>query len=682
MKIKNLLYIGILLWGLLNSTSCDDSFMDMKNYGAYDDFDSESKVDWYLATLYYLNFNGYKNPTGLQLSSMYGNDWSYLTNEHWGIKDQIDPNKQFSSIDDIGDKDNSTFLFAGYFGQKLPTGTPPNTAYTRIRYCNIIIRDIDAAKISEDAKRYAKGQALFLRAKQMYDLIRIYGRVPIVTTVLNASASGEKEERASITQCVEQIMKDLNEAASLLPPIWDAANYGRPTSETALAFQSRVLLVYASPIFNKDWDNPQSDRWQKALKASLNAVDKIQNNGLDGCQDAKGWADLLSKDDNAFNKEALFVKLLTNDNVAAGETNGWENAIRLKSQGGKGKTVPMELIDMFPMADGTRPKQGDRIADGNLRFIENRDPRFYQTFAFSGIVWGYKDMPEDVVWAYRWKKSDTENSFSYSNGNDVASPVFVRKMSNPNVPNTDSFAKSGVAINEYRYAELILNLAECYAATGDIENCKTTLGKLRERVGIPMGNQFYGLNESVKDRHSAIQACLYERQIELAYEGKIFWDIWRWLLYDGGQGKELKLSKTNTCQALDIPQMNGTSRTSVYLDIKTNNYLPSSSDVLELERANYKANPNDANFQTQLTKLADFWEQNFEFGKPTSPADKDANNEPATILWRANYYINGLAKVILDNNSWLGQTTGWTDQNGVPGTIDWQDDESFSEEPI
>ena len=96
------------------------------------------------------------------------------------------------------------------------------------------------------------------------------------------------------------------------------------------------------------------------------------------------------------------------------------------------------------------------------------------------------------------------------------------------------------------------------------------------------------------------------------------------------------------------------------------------------ERAAIKANPDDADFSEQVSKLADFWEENFQFGDPTSPADKDANNNAATILWRSNYYIHGLPKDVLDNNSWLGQTKGWTDQNGAAGTIDWQDDETLT----
>lgn len=687
MKIKNKLQAAILAMSVLLS-SCSDSFLDMQNYGAYDDFNSESKVKWFLASLYYDYYKGYQSPANL-LVGRYSEDWNNLTNEQWGIDagSKIDPNSHYKTIDDIKTWEISSNkyvdpLVANYFGTPLGSSVQ-NTAYTRIRNCNILLRDIDeASSISDETKQYAKGQAYFLRAVQLFDLVRWYGPVPIVTSVINATTSSEQLPRASVSKCVEQIMKDLNEATHLLPPSWDASNYGRPTSETALAYKSRVLLTYASPIFNKNWDSPQSDRWQKALRATQKAIAEITKAGPGGCSSAREWGELLANDKNTFQQEAIFVKLLSTEYISGNsENNSWEPSLRPSSQLGKGgKKVPIEFIDLFPMADGTRPKDSDKIANGNIRFIENRDPRFYQTFAFSGLKWGYKEKPNDVVWAYRWKQSTGGSGFSYSDKNNISSPAFVRKMSGLTTSSTETYKGSAINIYEFRYAELLLNLAECYAATNDIQNCKQTLAKLRHRVGIEEGSSYYGLDKTVRDRHSALESCLYERQIELAFEGKRFWDIWRWLLYDGGQGDGLQLSTTNTCQSLNIPSINGTSRTSMYIDLKAGSYTPSDTDELLSARATISADPNSADFAQEIKKLADFWEANFEFGAPSSAGDKDSNNNLITPLWRPNYYIHGLTKAVLDNNSWLGQTKGWSDQNGASGSISWQDDESISDE--
>ena len=107
-------------------------------------------------------------------------------------------------------------------------------------------------------------------------------------------------------------------------------------------------------------------------------------------------------------------------------------------------------------------------------------------------------------------------------------------------------------------------------------------------------------------------------------------------------------------------------------------YTPGSKDVLSELRKNIFADPESADFQKQLKEVADFWESNFQYGEPNVQPDKNNSNEWIKIGWRSNYYIMGLSKDILDNNSWLGQTKGWTDQNGAAGTIDWQDDETLT----
>ena len=113
---------------------------------------------------------------------------------------------------------------------------------------------------------------------------------------------------------------------------------------------------------------------------------------------------------------------------------------------------------------------------------------------------GYAENKEHVAWNYRWRTQDAKtNSFAYSDGNQVASPAFVRKMSNIQTPSDGSYEASGIDLYEYRYAELVLNLAECYAATGDLQKCKETIAILRKRVGIPEGSSCYGLDETVKD---------------------------------------------------------------------------------------------------------------------------------------------------------------------------------------
>ena len=129
--------------------------------------------------------------------------------------------------------------------------------------------------MSESAIKRAKGQAYFLRAMQLFDLVRVYGGVPIVNKVIDASDrdGATAYVRESVEKCIEQVVKDLSDAAGMLPTRkeWGDSQYGRLTKEAALAYKSRVLLTFASPLFNKDWDNPSNKRWADALEATQEA---------------------------------------------------------------------------------------------------------------------------------------------------------------------------------------------------------------------------------------------------------------------------------------------------------------------------------------------------------------------------------------------------------------------------
>ncbi len=656
MNKNKLLYVVTLAFCLLVA-SCSDQFLEEKKlYGVFDasTFENETQTGWFIDKVYYDFYYGLRSP-GLNIVGLW-EDRTALTEEKGGISDLINPNKTLETADDCSQ----------YYGAKLSTNVT-NSPYTRIRNCNFLILNIDelGTNVSDDYKKTAKGQMYFLRAIQYFDLVRMYGGVPIVTTVSNATAEDEsiKYPRASVTECVNQILSDLDEAASLLPIQWPAASYGRFTREAALAMKSRVLLTYASPLFNKDWDS-NNERWEAALQAGLTAETELSANGygLYGSS-AKDWSAMFLVD-NSFCKEAIMVKLLSS-NTATAENNSWEKTIRLSNQGGGGGLkVPKEMIDLFPMADGTRPTAENGYDE--FKFFLNRDPRFYRTFAFSGCKWGYKSSPDATVWAYRWEYLNAKGNiaYAYSDANDANSPAFVRKMSNTTVDNT--FDYSGTDIFEYRYAELLLNIAECYAATNNIPKCIEYLSKIRARVNIPSANN-YGIGV-LADKYAAIEAVLYERRVELAYEGKRALDIQRWMLYNDDAS-----ANNTTCTKLRINPVNGTCRTGHYLEYKNILTDPNNvTDPLATARKSISIDPDATSFNQDLQTLADFYTQNFVLKNPDTPMDDDGHGVALNIDWKQHYYVWGLHRTALTANSWLEQTKGWLDENNTQGTFDYQ----------
>ncbi|MEL1252476.1 RagB/SusD family nutrient uptake outer membrane protein [Flavobacterium sp. DGU38] len=656
-KIKSIL---ALVSVLIISISCSDNFLEeKKNYGNVDDtfYESQERVLWYVNNLYNDYFRAYNSPLK-SVVGLYNDTRTRMTEEIGGMQSLINPTITYVNASD-GDS---------YYGNKIEDKIT-NNPYTRIRDCNALIEKIDVkgANLDEKFRREVKGQAYYLRAIQYFDLMRVYGGVPIVTTEQAAEFDDPSIQapRASVAEVVAQITADLDMAATLLPPQWDAANYGRFTRGAALAQKSRVLLTYASPLFNKNWDS-STERWDKALAAGLAAETQLTTDGfgLFGTN-AKQWSDMFLVN-NAFCKEAIVVQLLGSGSSAVTINNGWERSMRLVSQGGAGGTeIPKEMIDLFPMADGSRPTVSNGYDE--FLFFKGRDPRFYRTFAFSGSYWPYTNTltsaAQPTIWAYRWV--DNSNKFYFSGNNNENSPAFVRKMSNPTESNTSSFQFSGTDIFEYRYAELLLNIAECYAAKGDIPNTLSYLGKIRNRVGISSANN-YGIG-TLTSKYAAIEACLYERRVELAYEGKRYWDVQRWMLYSDDAPTGIV---NNTCAKLGVTPLNGTQRTGYYLEYK--NKTSSNADPLIAARTGISVDPDASNFAAQIDLLAAFYTNNLKRTELNTPLD-NVNNQPVKIDFKPNYYIMGLKQDLLASNLWLTQTVGWNGASGSQGTFNYQE---------
>ncbi|MBK0370887.1 RagB/SusD family nutrient uptake outer membrane protein [Flavobacterium agrisoli] len=651
-NIKSILTLAM---AAVLSASCSDNFLEeKKNYNQTDDsfYESQEQTGWYVNNLYYDFFSAYKSPT-LNTTGLYNDTNSRLTEEIGGVYDLTNP--QLTLVNSV---DGS-----GYYGKSLSDKTQ-NDPYNRIRDCNSFLAEIDVkgADLDQTFRNRCKGQVYYLRALQYYDLMRVYGGVPIVTTVENAVSNDEaiKLPRASVTEVVNQIIADLDMAASLLPGKWDSTDYGRFTKGAALAQKSRVLLTYASPLFNKNWDS-STERWEKALAAGLAAENQLTADGygLYG-NSAKQWQDMFVID-NAFCPEAITVQLMGTGNTNVYLNNSWEKTIRLVSQGGTGALeAPKEMIDLFPMADGSKPTSANQYDP--FLFFKNRDPRFYRTFAFSGMKWGYKENANSVAWSYRWL--DASGKANFSDNNQENSPAYVRKMTNVAVTNANSYQYSGTDIFEYRYAELLLNIAECYAALGNTASTISYLGKIRNRVGIPSANN-YGIG-TLADKYAAIAACLYERQIELAYEGKRFYDVQRWMLYSD---EAVNGVVNNTCAKLGLTPINGTKRTGHYLQYKN---VATATDPLTAARASISVDPDSANFQTQLNTLAAFYTTNFVLADLVTPMD-NVNKTEVTIKFNPNYYIMGLNSEALTQNPWLKQTIGWNDASNAQGIYNYQE---------
>ena len=138
----------------------------------------------------------------------------------------------------------------------------------------------------------------------------MYGGVPIVTTAQNAilgdgSSKDELEvQRSSTADCIDFICEDLDKAIAMLHQENGTIVIGDCiTSGAAVALKGRLLLAYASPLFNR---NDDQVRWQAAYDANKAAYDLLIQNGF-GLADGKG--------NRAENWEKMFCQIQSSEAV-------------------------------------------------------------------------------------------------------------------------------------------------------------------------------------------------------------------------------------------------------------------------------------------------------------------------------------------------------------------------------
>ena len=717
---------------VISFTGCSDHFLkDKKVYGSFDGSvvyeyyeTAKSRVD-YLYRCLLPNAVGGSNALTDIVSAGINDDFSKCTEEYGEFSLFNDPSAVLT-IHNVPD------YFYVINGETSPWG--------RIRECNDVIEGVTGSEtLTREEKEELLGQAYFFRAWRYYLLVKMYGGVPIVDHVQNpviGDGNGENLviPRSSTKDCVDFVCNDLDMASRYLPVQWDGDNYGRITSGAALALKGRMLLLYASPLFNRGDDQ---SRWQAAYDANFAAIAALKAGGFGlayesngGDNNAKNWAKMFT--DHTGKSEAVFVTLYNNVSPIAGQNinkyNLWEQGIRPGNiNGGGGRTATAEIVDLFPMADGKRPGESIYTYDNEgSKFFMNRDPRFYRTFAFPGVEWKfnsgdvdfsgttmsglcpsyYTDGSEYELWNYCWYVSATDLADPSKSGYAADKlgtknrSVYVRKRSNDD-PSSDfnvftdyssgdqqGFRRSAAPYMEIRYAEVLLNLAESACGAGGTHHAEgvQALKDIRARVGYTSANN-YGLNTDIEnDRAKLFAAILYERQVELAYEGKRAYDMRRWMLFDGGVGQgslnaswALSGFSGNTCNYLGVTPMNALGkRHRIEIHVAGTGAANDNSDPLrnETRPAALTLNENivseivgddEVISDPAVQAMCNFYNANFT----RKDISLDGNTLGIDPVFLPKYYFLGLRQSAQQTNATLYQTIGWEDHShGGMGTFD------------
>lgn len=775
----NIKLIGFALLAFAGLTSCSDEFLQEKIN--YDQADPSIYNDYTgclarVSDCYRYNLpdpNG--NPNWQYPSTGFSDDLSKCTEEFSGFGIFVNPLEELNTVSGIKEQPD-------YF-QGADASNVQNNVWGLIRNINDAIIGIEGGSLSREEKDELVGQLHVLRAWRYFLLWKWYGGVPIITDCPPIVAESVTP-RSSAKEVYEFIIDELRTAATMLEPATGAGqwrsgnNYARVSMATALALKGRVMTWWCSPLFNRAEDQDRIAACYTEMKTDL---EKINNAGYtlykpEGKGNTiKDWANMFNLM-GAEDTEGLFIARF--NNIVEGgvpdyhRNNPWEQKIRPSNTLGGGGVIPSAtMMQIFPMRDGgvntygaqfyTKLKASENEYDENAPFM-NRDPRFYRTFGFPGILWQHEGsaMSDGTnmnpfaggsyeLWNYVWYLDpalvgDHTSSATYGADNLLANAkgLYLTKRSTgdkylyKHVGASDGgqgFRYSYQSYMEIRYAEVLLNLAEVAAMSKDYAAAVGYVQQIRQRAGYVADNN-YGITEAASsDQGTCLAQVLYERQIELAYEGKRFDDMRRWLLFDGGvnfskiQGAPATWTLSgwggNTCDLIGYVPFNGKRRENVEWAVKStinegvggnkwnvgdwdnmpdpiakyvfeNGALNKSTGEVEAWTkdktwAEFKswrsgfvvklnsislvnnAGNADKNTYSSLERLATFYNQYLTTKmKRGDKLNADQTVDGMYVTYLPRYYFLGLNQDAQKKNQTLLQTIGWEDYNGGQGTFD------------
>ncbi len=470
------------------------------------------------------------------------------------------------------------------------TGSSPKDLYVAIRNCNIFLSRIDEVKeIQPYENKQLKAEATFLKAYYHFYLVTMYGPVVINDTAIPVSAGSNDIQvaRSTVDECFKYIVETMDKAIADLPieSIFKNAELGRVTKPIAMAIKARVLVTYASPLFNgntvyNDFLNkegkplfPQTydaTKWEKAAKAAKEAIDVCQEAGFK----------LLQKEDYLTSRPLNNATLLRaalrmrvtekwNSEIIWGHTANTfvteRDAIpRLFGQTGFAAygrhCAPIGIAETYYSKNGV-PIEEDTQFDYDNRYSTktatvsdqyevvpnastailnfDRENRFYADLGFDRGVWfgNGKELTDADVWHPESRKGE----YSSVDGSDVTSITgyYVKKL----VSIKTTVGDRGDNLNATRYSFPIIRLADLYLYYAEALNETKAapdasvyqyIDLVRKRAGLDgVVNSWanFSKNPGKPSSKSGMRDIIrQERMIEMSFEGDRFWDLRRWKL--------------------------------------------------------------------------------------------------------------------------------------------------------
>ncbi|MBI1228037.1 MAG: RagB/SusD family nutrient uptake outer membrane protein [Bacteroidetes bacterium] len=379
--------------------------------------------------------------------------------------------------------------------------------YSGIYRANLLLQKIEEApSLSPAFKARTIAELKFLRGWFYFDLVRLFGHVPLLTKTISVDDIYTVKQ-ASPADIYAQIEKDLTEAKNTpeLPETVPPSELGRITHGAVAALLGKVILF-------------QNDNG-RMLEAAAN-FEEVINSGNYFL--TPNYGDIF-KQENEFGPESVFeIQYASN---RPGDYNCCFNSGPVNNA-----TEGNYNIQFFGMRDYSGPVYAPGwsfcpVTPELVTFMQG-DPRFQYTIIDGNAL--------------------KQNGASYGTGYQNTD-YFIKKYA-PIAANQATDGEPalgwGQNIRAIRYADVLLMAAEAIARGGGNEaTARQYLNQVRSRVAL----QPYVGNTSGQ---ALLNAIYRERRLELATEGQRFWDLVR----TGGASEALPGFVPGVSEYLPIPQ--------------------------------------------------------------------------------------------------------------------------------
>jgi starch-binding outer membrane protein, SusD/RagB family len=443
-----------------------------------------------------------------------------------------------------------------------------SSMYSRIRAANLALENLAEPKFpnTNNIVERLQGEAKFLRAYYYHQLARYYGGVPLIDRAYGLGEDDYMAPRNTWAETVNFIVKDLDEAITLLDGKKMAS--GRASKEAALALKSRILTYAASDLYDiptakaksaiiSGFSKPEligyvsgsrTERWEKAKAASKAVVDLNKGfklNLTEPVSPAQGTTNYmdLSLARNGGQSELLLARYFINAKPENGGRLGLYNGPNGYNNWA-GNTPVQLLVDDYEMMDGTKFDWKNPVHAADP--YANRDPRFAASIMHEGTPWKVRsnaNLPKDpasqiqtgryeVINAAGQKVThfglDTRQS-SIEDWNGSYTGYYFRKFTDPNPAIVDQNTRQEIPWPILRYTEAVFNYIEANLNLGNEAEARDWLNKIRFRSGMPA---------ITATGQALVEKFRNEKRIEMVYEEQRYHDARRWMIAPSTLGRK------------------------------------------------------------------------------------------------------------------------------------------------